>query len=220
MDCEAIRGIAETLDLSEHRGRRLYLVLSDARTTFDLWQLTSSQPKHTAVARRLSEIRGSIMRIARDGKDPQFAEVRAILAQEGERWAAMQKSEDLLALGFEPMSLGGGQLYGATDVVERWFQVAAVMNELVRRAQKTMDVETKPLQGQGEPGAKEWLIGKRLPEIYEAFSGKKFGKSKQGDKLTNTGGLAFVAHNHRAIGLGPIALETIVSHRRNFGRRS
>jgi hypothetical protein len=223
VDFDAVRMAAEPLRLSEHRIRRLYLSLCQARTEFDMMCLMRATPKDSAVLSWLNKIEQSIWRIAKEVKkvEPQFTEACSLLAREGEKWAAEQDPEIRDRLGFRRCDLGDG-LYGASEAFDRWFETTPVVLKALREAQGRLRPNPNQVdKGRGDKAAKQWLCGMRLPDIYKRFSGRDFGITKDGDRVMETTGVAFVNAALQAIGLERLSPETIKSHeyQQRRGRR-
>lgn len=223
VDCKEVAKLAETLKLSMHRSTRLYLQLCRARSTFDGWIDIYSSPRNSAVAARLNGIEKSILRIVGEARaaDRQWDAARSMMEREGEKWAASQNPSELQSLGFRARELGSGKHFGASDIIDRWFSTAPFILHSLRQARARLkNQEDVADQWQGQPGHKEWLIGGRLPKLFEEISGSALRIAKSNnDSVQKAGGVAFVVTAHEAIGLGSISPETVAVHVKNYRRR-
>ena len=111
------------------------------------------------------------------------------------------------------MLLGGVMHYGAEHFVSSWFERALIVRDILKITKARLKREPSLRdQFKGEPDAKEWLCGVRLPEIYKLFSGKKFSLSRSSNRLNETGGMGFVLAAHEAMGLGKLGAATVSTH--------
>ena len=236
VDCKKVKSLANSLDLTEYQSKRLYFSLCAVRWLFDMRAYFHATPKNSAVSELLQDIEKSVGRIATLAKgnhlntlpkksfdsSPKFQRFISELTNAANQWKKTKSFEDLAWLGLVRSDLTRGvHEYDSHLLVSEWFRVAPFMHDLMVAAINNLQrPDNLAAYWETEAGAKEWLCGKQLPEIYERYSRRKFGISKRADEITVRHGIEFVINAHEAIGLGKIAAEGVASHVKKARKRA
>lgn len=200
----AFSALAASLFLDENRAFELAGRLKSARVEYDLAVFEDVSPSARAAAKALNAIEKPIGRLAREIKNPTNAMRRVILRLERTAEQSSQSGDNRMPPG------------SAAQAVRQWLEAAPDVRDLLKEAKKSLAKQERVIR------AKERLCGFVLPQIYQEFSGRRFGisKEKDGSTIRETGGIGFVMAAHEAIGLGEISAEAIKSHWANAKKRA
>ena len=210
---------------SWRRRARMFFLLTEAREHYDFRAQFEGVPTPKAVARELAKIEKSLARIARFVKEANAdaevaSEALRRLGRAGEDWAETQSERDC-PRGFEVRTWGepGAQVtdFGADMFLQQFFSSANAVHEIVRAARGTLKVKAPTSFAES---AERWLIGTKLPEIFEQTFDQKFSintwprEESAGQTACNEFTLQALATMRvsPASGAGVWSLETIKSH--------
>jgi hypothetical protein len=222
--------IAREFNLNPRRTIRLIISLSQLASTHSIAKSWQSEPALSRVSRKLKAIEKSVGRVASfwSPSDKISESAAHLLTRAAADWASEQTEDQLQRFGFSRRVFSSGAIetvaYGETGVVRRWFEVAPLILQFIKRAQQELDARSRNSVAifDEEYRAQVWLVGGQLPRLYERLTGRRFGvaKDKEGNRPLDTTGVKFVRLLLQAMGLPPISPDTVVSHWKSEKQRA
>jgi hypothetical protein len=192
VNLEKLNKLSLTLQLDDRRKSRLAFKLAHILEVYDMAGIVNEMSADSAKVRWLGEIEKSIKRIAKAKPNDAHKFAEAVSA----------------------MELFGG---GTMPTIEKWFDDANFILDYAKKAKevwndKSGSKESLLCRVELSESKERLLYGEQLPRLYENFSGKKFGISKNGDKPQKVTGVCFVMEAAEVIGIPPTSPSNIASH--------
>ncbi len=230
VNAESFLPIIGAFNLSTRKAAYLALSLQEVAS---MWYLVSEHDElavDTQVAKWLGPLRSGTLTIAalnygsmkaRQGLNEIarqahiWAKAELAVASQISPAAFENKVQVLTEMGFDIIGTGPVREIGPLRFVEQWLKMTGLMAQFSRDAEKVlMRASPTRLDLDGYIGKEKYTVGKWLPHLYTRVTGSEFGisKSKDGDAVLETTGVAFVIACAKAIDLSPPKPATVAAY--------